>query len=77
MDVVIMVILVFVIVSIVTRSSRTMETKIAEAQRIREQCPPHKWTYRKQPGMDHEYMICQTCGMFPGGQYTEGNDAED
>lgn len=77
MDILIMIIVIFFIVSMMTRNSRNFEAKLAEAQKRRENCPPHKWTYRKQPGMDYEYMVCETCNMLPGGMYSEGNDAED
>ena len=77
MDILIMIIVVFVIISIMTRNSRNFEARMALERQKKQNCPPHKWTYRKQPGMDHEYMVCDTCGMLPGGQYMEGNDAED
>jgi hypothetical protein len=34
-------------------------------QKKKENCPPHKWVYRKQPDSDDEYMICDKCERFP------------
>lgn len=34
-------------------------------------CPPHKWTYKLQPGTDVEYLVCDKCRAFPGSQLGE------
>lgn len=37
-------------------------------------CPPHKWKWKKQPGMeDLEYLQCEKCGKFPGIEANEEN----
>ena len=77
MDILFMIVVMFAIVSIMTRNSRNLEARISLEKQEKQSCPPHKWTYRKQPGTGHEYMVCDTCKMLPGGQYVEGNDAED
>lgn len=47
-------------------SSSTVEKK---------ECGPHVWKYKKQPGMEEiEYLQCENCNMFPGGNTEETND---
>ncbi len=77
MDILIMVILIVSVVVFMSFNSKKVEDKLAEAERKRKSCPPHKWTYRIQPGTDDEYMICSNCGMLPGGYQSEVNNVED
>jgi hypothetical protein len=72
-DILVMIAIVIMVVYVVTWNSVNLEARIASA-RQKEDCTLHKWAYRKQPGTDDEYMICENCGMLPGGYQIEGED---
>jgi hypothetical protein len=79
MDILVMIAIVIMVVYVVTWNSVNLEARIASARQKQQDCTLHKWTYRKQPGTDDEYMICENCGMLPGGWYLEKgeDDAQD
>jgi hypothetical protein len=78
MDIAIIIVLIFFVIILVTRNAVSVERKMIEdMKRKKGQCPPHKWFYRKQPGTDDEYMVCELCGMLPGGMYVEVDHDSD
>lgn len=77
MDIIIMIVIFGFVVFIATHNSRKFEERLETERQRKKNCPPHKWVYRQQPGTEHEYMICNTCGILPGESHSEVNDDED
>ena len=53
-----LIVLLVVFLFFISGSSTEAEKKV---------CHPHKWVYKKQPGVEQiEYLQCKSCDAFPG-----------
>jgi hypothetical protein len=57
--------MVIIITWIASYRNVQIEKQIEKRRRV-VTCPPHKWQYFKQPGLEFGYLQCVVCKKFPG-----------
>lgn len=67
MEYVVFVIIIGLIVIYVSNAANIEKEQMEKLSMITRTCPPHKWNWEEQPGIDPPvyFIRCQRCKMLP------------
>jgi hypothetical protein len=65
-NILIIISIVFLVIFLVNKMDQRMAEKHSEKEIKEKNCPPHKWRYEDQPGMENVcFLRCQLCKKTP------------